>query len=206
MQDREVFINRMADFGVCPTPEQLEKCDHFATQLGVWQKKINLIGNSTVPHIYTRHILDSVQLIPLVPRGTVIDIGSGAGIPGVILSIFLEQPITLCERIHKKSSFLKAMVRELGLSERCDVFDRDIEQESRKFDVVMARAITSINDFFGLTEHCRNDDTLTILPKGELYNQELDEARKNWSFDVDMVDSITSDSAKILLIKNIAKL
>src|SRR6056297_3135239 len=110
--------------GTAITPEQLEKCDIYAQNLRKWQKKINLIGPATVENIYTRHILDAIQIIKDVPRGTVLDVGSGAGVPGLLWAIFRGQPIYLCERIGKKTAFLNSMVREMKLQDHYFVLNK----------------------------------------------------------------------------------
>lgn len=202
MLDRQQFLKKMAEIGHEPTTQQLEKCDHYAAKLAQWNEHIKLIGPATKDHIYMRHILDSLQFLDNVPRGTIVDVGSGGGMPGVLWAIFLDQPITLCERIGKKAAFLKTMVRELDLSSHCDVVSDDILNEKRKFDIITARAVTSISDFLDLTEHCLAKDGQYLLMKGGRYNEEIELATKNWSFDVELRDSLTEDNAKLVILSN----
>jgi len=192
----------MAEIGLEITAEQLEKCDHYAAKLAQWNEKIKLIGPATKNHIYTRHILDSAQFLPYVPRGTIVDVGSGGGMPGLVWAIFLNQPITLCERITKKAAFLKAMVRELDLADHCDVLADDITSEKRQFDVITARAVTPIEDFLTLTQYQLAKNGLYLLMKGGRYNEEIDMAMKKWAFDVHLHDSLTEENAKLVVLSN----
>lgn len=205
MIDRQKFITKMAEIGLEASTEQLEKCDHYAAKLAQWNEKIKLIGPATKDHIYTRHILDSVQFLPHVPRGTIIDVGSGGGMPGLLWAIFLNQPITLCERIGKKAAFLKTMVRELDLSDHCDVLADDIASEKRQFDVITARAVTLISDFIDLTHHRLAKNGVYLLMKGGRYSDEIDMAMKKWSFDTQLHDSATEENAKLVVLSNVCK-
>lgn len=202
MLDRQVFLTKMAEIGLEATTEQLEKCDHYAAKLAQWNEKIKLIGPATKDHIYTRHILDSLQFLNYVPRGTIVDVGSGGGMPGLLWAIFLNQPITLCERIAKKAAFLKTMVRELDLSAHCDVLADDITSENRQFDIITARAVTSVDDFLALTENCLAENGVYLLMKGGRYDEEIEMATKKWSFDVQLHQSLTEENAKLVVLSN----
>lgn len=205
MLDRQNFLNKLAEIGLEPTSEQLEKCDLYAAKLAQWNARIKLIGPATKDHIYTRHILDSLQFLNHVPRGTIVDVGSGGGMPGLLWAIFLNQPITLCERIGKKAAFLKTMVRELDLSGHCDVMSGDILEENRSFDIITSRAVTSISDFLDLTQHCLSKDGEYLLMKGGRYQEEIEEALKRWSFEVELHQSLTEDNAKLVVLSDVQK-
>lgn len=203
MNDRELFLKKASDMGIEITPKKLEKCDLYAKNLRKWQKKINLIGPATVDFIYTRHILDALQVIKDVPRGTALDVGSGAGIPGLVWAIFRDQPVYLCERIGKKTAFLNSMVRELALQDNCFVLNKDVSSVNQSFDIITGRAVTSINDFLRLTHHCAHNNTLYILPKGVGYNEELETSSKKWLFELEMKDSAVTDNSKILFLSDV---
>lgn len=203
MLDRQVFIQKLAESGLELTAQQLEKCDLYAAKLAQWNERIKLIGPATKDHIYTRHILDSLQFLKYVPRGTIVDVGSGGGMPGLLWAIFSDQPVTLCERIAKKAAFLKTMVRELDLSSHCDVFSGDIADENRKFDIITARAVTSISDFLELTEHSLAPNGQYLLMKGGRYIEEIEVATQKWQFDTELHESITEDNAKLVVLTNV---
>ena len=195
----------MADMDHPVSPDVLDKCDRYAEELRRWQKKINLVGNSTLDKIYTRHILDAAQLIQSVPRGTVLDVGSGAGVPGLIWAIFSDQPIYLCERIGKKTAFLSYMVRELALGDHCKVINEDVTNVIGPFDIITARAVTYICEFLDLIQQILHKKSLVVLPKGAGYQNELNEALKKWHFDVDIQSSRTNTDAKVLYLTSVFK-
>ena len=205
MNDRDKFFKSLKKTGMNPTSVQLEACDTYVNNLIKWQKKINLVGLSTLDEPYTRHILDAAQLVPRVPRGTLLDVGSGAGIPGLILSIFIDNPITLCERITKKTSFLNDMIRKLSLEAKCDALTQDVASLFGAYDIITGRGVTNINNFLSITSHQRHADTLYILQKGMSTQEELEEANKVWRFSSKTYNSIVSADSKILLISNVEK-
>ena len=195
----------MADMGCELSLEQVERCDLYVQNLRKWQKHINLVGPATLSQVYTRHILDAAQLINEVPRGTVLDVGSGAGIPGLIWRIFLDNRIYLCERVGKKTSFLKDTIRKLDIEDNCKVIGTDVADINQTFDIITARAVTKIDEFLALTRHCAQKTTLYILPKGKDYQSELDAALRNWNFDCRIQSSLVDASSKILFLSGISK-
>ena len=205
MNDKEIFIDSLQKIGINPTQTQLKACDIYVNNLTKWQKKINLVGATTLKKPYTRHLLDSAQLIPLVPRGTLLDVGSGAGLPGLILSIFIDNPITLCERISKKTSFLSDTIRKLSLEERCRVLATDVAYLDEAYDVITGRAVTNISKFLSLTLKQRKDDTLYILQKGKGVEDELNAASKKWNFDSTLHNSAVDLESKVLLLSNVCE-
>ena len=205
MEDRKEFLKKIEEVNFLIKQEPLEKCFQYQELLYKWQKKVNLIGPSTIEYILTRHVLDGIQLLPFVPRGTILDVGSGAGIPGIILAIFLDQKITLCERITKKTSFLKEATRKLNLSDHCIVLNKDIRELKEKFDVITARAVTSLSNFFDLVEYNIKEETLFILPKGKEYLSEINIAKKYWNFELVVHSSILESGSKILLFKKVSR-
>ena len=205
MNDRIKFIDSLHKMGINPTSAQLEACDTYVNNLIKWQKKINLVGASTLQEPYTRHVLDAAQLAPLVPRGTLLDVGSGAGIPGLILSIFIDNPITLCERNSKKATFLNDMIRKLSLEERCSVLNRNVVDIKKAYDIITGRAVTSIGDFLSITYHQHHIDTLYILQKGKGAEDELNASYKIWDFDCDLYKSAVNKESKVLLLSNVCE-
>ena len=205
MNDREKFIQSLPQIGIEHTPSQLAACDTYVNNLIKWQKKINLVGSSTLDEPYTRHILDAAQLVSLVPRGTLLDVGSGAGIPGLILSIFIDNPVTLCERISKKGAFLHDTIRKLSLEDRCNVLTQDVADLNQGYDVITGRAVTNISNFLSLTSRQRHDDTLYILQKGKGTEDELNASSKIWNFDYTLYNSVISSDSKVLLLSNVSE-
>lgn len=203
MNDREQFLRIVRDNDIDITPTQLEMCDAYVKSLIKWQEHINLVGLSTLKNPYTRHVLDALQLIQDVPRGTILDVGSGGGVPGLVWAIFLNNPIYLCERIGKKATFLKSMVRELDLEDRCKVIHDDVTNVKMVFDIITARAVTNLDNFLRLTTQQRKHDTLYIVLKGAAGDDEVLTAHKKWIFDCKAIHSLVNKSSKNFFITNI---
>ena len=203
--DRNAFLAGLEQLGITLSERQLEQLDSYARLLTEWQQRINLIGPSTLPEIYRRHILDAAQLAPFVSRGTLLDIGAGAGIPSVILAVMTSTQITAAERIAKKTSFVKAAAREMGVTERLSVFTGDVRSIEKKFDIITARAVASLNDILTLAYPLAADGALYIFPKGGSVEEEIFEASKNWVMTIEEQKSITSIDGKILLLRDVQR-
>lgn len=205
MNDRDKLIESLNKLAINPTSSQVAACDTYINNLAKWQKKINLVGASTLDVPYTRHILDAAQLVPRVPRGTLLDVGSGAGIPGLILSIFLDNQITLCERNTKKTSFLNDMVRKLNLQEKCHIISKNVEGINQNYDIITGRGVTNLSNFLYLTYQQRHHATLYIVQKGKSVCEELEAAQNHWQFSSKIVNSIVNSDSNILFLSNVEK-
>jgi len=145
----------------------------------VWQKKVNLISNSTVKNIWDRHILDSAQVYPLIPNSAkvLMDIGSGAGFPGMVIAILNQackgplEKIFLVDSDMKKSLFLQEVVRNLKLN--ADVLCQRIENVDLVADVITARAVASVPELLDLVEKNVSRETLLLFLKGKNVENEL---------------------------------
>lgn len=126
--------------------ETLDRLTCFADLLVRWTAKINLISPGDVPHLWERHILDSLQLVPLIERGTrVTDLGSGGGFPGLILAIAADADVTLVESDRRKATFLREASRATGCC-RTTVVNQRIEAASvQPAPVVTARALANLS-------------------------------------------------------------
>ena len=116
--------------------------------LDIYQKKVNLIGKSTRNNIWSRHILDSAQILKLLPNEnkeySIIDVGTGAGLPGIVLTILGRNDIILCEKNHKKVSFLSAVTKECQL--KVQIFKGKIESyNNKKVKIIVSRAFEYLN-------------------------------------------------------------
>lgn len=169
----------------------------------------NLVARSSIPARWQRHYADSAQLLPCIPAaaGTLLDIGSGAGFPGIVLAILAtaRRPalrITLCDSVGKKASFLRKAVDGLELA-NAEVIEGRIEAlaPARRFDAITARAVTALPDLLALAAPRLAAGGLMVFPKGRRAQEEVDAARERWSFDVEQVPSGTDPSARILLIR-----
>lgn len=159
--------------------ETTQKLSLYAEELSKWQKSINLIGKNTLPDIWTRHFLDSAQLRKFLhkDRGRIVDVGSGAGFPGLVLSILGEDQIDLVERDMRKCAFLRAVVHRTGATAR--VLNMDIsEYVPTPALTITARAVAEIGGFLDLVAHLITPDTHILLLKGSKAQHELILAQK----------------------------
>ena len=200
------FLDGCARLGLTPTPEQEKQLKRYAELLTQWQARINLVGPDTIPHLYTRHMLDSAQLVPYVGTGkNILDIGSGAGFPALVLAILTDNKITACERVGKKVQFMMHVSRETGLKDRFSVIQKDVRQVEGIYDVVTARALADLKDLFDWTDHLKNEETIFVFPKGESVNKEISHASQFWVMTTQLEKSITSTEAKILIATEVSK-
>lgn len=174
-----------------------------------WTLRINLISKSSVPYIWDRHIVDSVQLYHLAPEHfwRWIDIGSGGGFPGIVMAILgkAAQPnatFTLIESDQRKATFLRTAARELSLPVTV-IADRIENVAPQEADVVSARALTALSTLLPLIARHMNPDGIALLHKGQRYQAEIAEARQSWSFDLEEHPSMTDPDARLLTVKRI---
>ncbi|MAJ24073.1 MAG: 16S rRNA (guanine(527)-N(7))-methyltransferase RsmG [Rickettsiales bacterium] len=178
----------------------------FIKTLDVYQERMNLIGKSTRNKIWNRHILDSAQISDYLHKeksnNMTIDVGSGAGFPGLILSILGRKDIILCEKSKKKSTFLRAVSQELKL--KIKIFEGRIEDyDGKNVKTIISRAFSPLKNFLVKVKHLICYDTVLVLHKGERYVQEIEEAKNSFSFNYKCYKSLTSRDSRVLKIKNV---
>jgi len=158
-----------------------------------WQQRINLVSPKTLDHAWERHFADSAQcFVHGAPARHWIDIGSGAGFPGLIIAFLLADGpggcVELIETNGKKCSFLAQVVRETGLTEaNVDVKVHkarveDIIMQMKVPQIITARALTSMNRLLIMTESLLSRGAVGLFPKGQDHENEIEEAKKTWSF------------------------
>lgn len=167
-----------------------------------WNQSISLMKLSDWEDFYNRHILDSIQMSEIIDRNLkVIDFGSGAGIPGIPLSI-IGFNVIMIESILKKVTFLKQVVNKLQLS--ANVISNRIENTKLEESVtITARALTSLTNLFSYMENVSRE-TIGVFLKGRTLEMEIKEAQKDWLFDFEIYNSITGDGY-IIKIKNLSR-
>jgi 16S rRNA (guanine527-N7)-methyltransferase len=204
-KDVEFFIKK---FNVSrETIEKLNIYNHFLLENN---KLLNLIGKTTENNVFSRHFTDSAQIYDLIDdKSEIIDIGSGAGFPGVIIKILMDSKkiegnVALLDKSPKKCKFLDDLSKKLGLK----VEIKNVKLEHYKFDKISTiisrafkKAIETIDILF------KNNDKIRsiILMKGKTYQHELEDAKKKYTFDLEKFRSITSDESYILKISNIKR-
>jgi 16S rRNA (guanine527-N7)-methyltransferase len=187
-----------------------ETFDCLATYVALiqkWSPTINLVSKSSLPQIWTRHIIDSVQVSEIVATSvdTWVDLGSGGGLPGMVVSILRPNTaVTLIESDTRKATFLRTCIRELGLNARV-VAQRIEIVKPLAAQVVSARALAPLPQLLDLAQRHLAPEGIAILPKGRTAEEELAEAHKTWSFDYKLIKSQTDPNAKILRIERITR-
>ncbi len=169
---------------------------------------MNLVGPSTLPQLWHRHFADSAQLLGLVGTGrSWLDVGTGAGFPGLVLAILdPEARITLVESIAKKCRFLSEVVETIGLSDRVVVENRRIETLPRqKFDIITARALAAMSQLFEWGLPFAGSGTQWLLPKGARFADELEAAAARFAFDHRLAASLTDPAARIVIAKGVRR-
>jgi 16S rRNA (guanine527-N7)-methyltransferase len=204
-KDVEFFIKK---FNV--SRETIEKLNKFKDFLISSNKLLNLIGKTTENNIFSRHFIDSAQIYDLIEdKSEIVDLGSGAGFPGVILKILMDYNkidgnITLIEKSPKKCKFLQDLIDKLDL--KIKIVNLKIENFNlNKISTIVSRAFKNTVDTMDIL--FKNNDKIEsiILLKGKTYQQELEDAKKKYTFEVEKFRSITSDESFILKIKNIKR-
>lgn len=189
--------------------ETLEKLEQFGKLVEKWTVKINLISKASIPHIWERHIQDSVQLYQYAPIGDHwVDLGSGGGFPAIVLALLSQQDgrttkFTMVESDQRKCVFLRTALRELKL--HGEVLNARIEEiPPLGADVLSARALADLKSLIGFADLHLKKDGVALFPKGENWKAEDMDARSHWRYSCDVAPSVTNPSAAILRLKEIA--
>ena len=168
--------------------ETEERLDRFVALLGEWQAKTNLVAPSTLPNLWTRHVADSLQLLPLAPSAKIwMDVGSGGGFPGVALACALAEipgaSVHLVERNAKKAAFLREALRITsapGVVHLSDIEDI-VDGFAGRIDCVTARALAPLHQLIGFVEPLVTKGAKALFLKGQDVEAELTEATKYWN-------------------------
>jgi 16S rRNA (guanine527-N7)-methyltransferase len=192
--------------------ETMARLDRFADLLTIWQNRINLIAPSTIPTLWTRHIADSLQLLMLVEAPKLwIDLGSGGGFPGMIIACSLaEQPgamVHLVESNQKKAAFLREAARITGAPAKVHAvrIEDFVAEFSGQADVISARAVAPLEKLLAEAYPLLKSGAKGLFPKGQDVDAELTEASKYWTFDAELVPSLTNPDGQIVVIRTLVK-
>ena len=166
------------------------KINIYVSMLLMTNKDYNLIGKSTIQQIWMRHIIDSCQLVKFLNDkefDTIIDLGSGAGFPAIIIAIFTQKKIIMVEKSHVKAKFLKSVCNELELFHLiiCDNITKDNINDAIKFHsndkiVITSRAFKGVYDIFNLLKNAKllNNVKKILLLKGDKWQDEVERCKK----------------------------
>ncbi len=184
--------------------ETIEKLESFAAYLHRESTSQNLIAASTLESMWSRHIVDSAQLLThlptLTPYGAWLDLGSGAGFPGIVVALLTKMPVTLVESRSKRIEYLQRAVTMLDLEDRVSIVGMPLEKmKTAPFSVISARAFAPLHRLLALSARFSTKNTIWLLPKGRNAAKELEEAQEHWQLDFHVKPSITDDEAGILV-------
>ena len=175
-------------------------------------KSLNLIGNSTINQVWSRHFLDSAQVIDFIDKNdkSLIDLGSGAGFPGMVLAIIakyrkMSLKIKLIEKSSKKSKFLRSVIQNLNLN--AEVVNKNIVEEPIKFidDVFVARAFKPLKEILQLIHNDAKNWKKIFIFLGKTGKNELLQASKSWDIQYKQRMSVTSDDSAVIEINKLKK-
>lgn len=184
--------------------ETLSRLKAYVGLLEDWNARHNLVSAGSLADVWHRHVWDSAQLARYVPSGakTLVDLGSGAGFPGLVLAEILRGKIqvTLFEATAKKCRFLEAVRDRLGL----DAVVRNARMEEvppQRFDVITARACAPLDKLLAYAQHFAGPGSVCLFPKGQNLGSELTQARKTWKIKALHHRSLTDPSAEVLEVR-----
>lgn len=203
-RDRDFVLEQLNLSG-----KTLEKLDKYVDLLEREQAKMNLVGASTLPIVWTRHVLDSAQLFGQIKPDdkTVLDFGSGAGFPALVLAIMdaeQKHDFRLIESDGKKCAFLNKVISECGL--RATVCNERIEQmEKFGADLITARALASLDKLLKYAFPFFKKTTRCLFMKGAKAAEEIAAARRKYDFRLEKIQSVTSAEGTILLLSEVKK-
>lgn len=185
--------------------ETLFKLERYLELILKWNSKINLVSKkSNRDSLLNEHLLDCLQLEAYIENknSTIIDVGSGAGFPGMVLAILGYRKCKMVEIISKKCTFLRTAILELQLPNT--VINNDIKKVFEKPEYIVSRAVTSAVDLINLCTHMISKETTIILLKSKKQKEELKEVSKKWNYELQEYQNIYKTEGAILVIKNLS--
>jgi 16S rRNA (guanine527-N7)-methyltransferase len=188
--------------------ETEEKLRLYVDLLKHWQKTQNLVSSFSLQHIWWRHIADSLQLLELGQKDAPwVDLGSGAGLPGLVLAICGQEQVHLVESNHGKCAFLTEVVRITRASAviHCCRVEDSVDNVPKTQKTITARALAPLARLCELVEPLFHPGTVAVFPKGRNAEIELAEARRLWAFDYERIPSRTEEGATILRLTSLQR-
>lgn len=198
--------DRAQAFALTPVSRETEaRLETLVAVLTRWQKAKNLVGPSTLEHVWTRHIADSLQLVPLGGGARRwLDLGSGGGFPGLVIAAALaDEPdaeVTLVESNGRKCAFLREAARAMGTraTVRQARIEDVIEGFAGRIEAVTARALAPLPTLIGWTHKLLKTGAIGLFPKGREAEAELTETAKSWKVELTIHNSLTDPAGRIL--------
>ena len=186
--------------------ETMARLQAYVDLLSAWNGRINLVGRNTIGDVWHRHILDSAQLLAMIPAHarTLVDLGAGAGLPGLVLSILGVSEVHLVESDRRKGVFLGEAIRVTRAPAKAHI---GRIEEIRPFtaDLVCARALAPLPELLALAAPFIGQDTVCLFHKGKEAAAELTAAGKDWNMVTEPLPSVTDKSAAILKLEGVSR-
>jgi 16S rRNA (guanine527-N7)-methyltransferase len=188
------------------TPDQRARLTTYTDLIAHWSPRINLVAPGDLPRLWERHIADAAQLVPLIPPGTrsIADLGSGAGLPGLVLAILTGLPTHLVERDRRKAAFLREAARATAAPATVHAADA-ATLSPLGADLVTARALAPLPDLLPLVARHLAPGGAALLPKGATAEAELTAAAPLWTMRIERFPSRTDPAATILRFTEVAR-
>lgn len=178
---KENFIIELKKIGLSPTPLQLEQLEKYYCLLISWNEKINLTRITAKEDVYLKHFYDSLTIVKvtdLTKVNTLLDFGTGAGFPGLVLKIMYPNlKVTLLDSLNKRLIFLNKVIKELNLQEIETVHERIENYKGKNFDIITTRAVANLSKLLEYTKDIIDENTKFIPLKGHI-EEELQEVEK----------------------------
>ena len=188
--------------------ETMERLDAFIDYLRAENLRQNLVSAGSLAHIWSRHILDSAQLVRFAPQQASpwLDLGSGAGFPGLIVPMLHRSNIVLIEARKLRAEFLRRAAVLLGVDDRVEIVCARVQTvPARRFGVISARAFAPLGQLLAAAERFSTGETRWILPKGRNATSDLDAVRSSWQGDVRLEPSLTDPDARIIVASEVRR-
>lgn len=185
--------------------ETISNYETYYDLLNQWNKVISLVQEKTVGDFLVRHVIDSLQVANFIenPDCNIVDIGTGAGFPGLVLAIYGYNNIHLIESNLKKTIFLSEVARKTKTSVK--IVNQRAENLKNNYDFVLSRACSSLSNLLSLMSNVSRETSTGIFHKGATFLTEIQEAKENWTFDYELKDSVTDKNSKIIIVRNVGK-
>ena len=178
----------------------------FGELLLAESRRQNLISSASFHHLWTRHFLDSAQLVPLAEaagQGPWVDVGTGAGMPGLVVALLIDRPVVMVEPRIRRVEFLRAAAAELGLDTAVEHCKVEAYKPAEKAAIISARAVAALPDLFASAAHCAQSSTIWLLPKGRSAQSEVEAARAKWQGVFHVEPSITQPESGIVVARKV---
>ncbi len=207
------FLKTVPKFNLDVSRETLERLDEYSKDIILKNKEINLISKNTESSIKSRHIADSMQTVDFINKNdikTCTDLGSGAGLPGIVLGIIMSSKkptfkVIFYEKSYHKSNFLRKMSKKFNLD--AEIYQKNIFNEKNLVtDVIISRAFKPLPVIFQIAKTNFKNFKYIILFLGKSGKKFLKEAMKNWKFDYEERKSLTNNESIIVKISNLKKI